>query len=79
MLVWLHQTSKMLTLILPLLTMDLPCREFRARSGCTYMQSDFALHFLKLHNQILSTKHHPMPFNPLPYNPTFNNPGKESF
>ena len=40
--------TALLTIILPYATMDLFCRECRARSNGTNMQSDLALHSLLL-------------------------------
>ena len=64
----IFEYDKMVTLVLPNATMNLFCGECRARSDCTYVQSDLALHsplrYLNFfenepplpHNQCHSTK-----------------------
>ena len=39
-----EDAGRRITLILPIGSMDIFCGKYRARSACTYVQSDLALH-----------------------------------
>ena len=51
-----------LNLVLPFATTDSFCGEGRARSDCTYVESDLALHSPLLRHQLPTIKPHPVPF-----------------
>ena len=53
----------LLALILPFTAVDSFCGECRARSACTYVQSDLALHPPLLYHYCLLTKIHPFLLN----------------
>ena len=48
------------TIILALITIELSCGVWRARSDCTYVQSDLTLHFSLLKHFISVNEHPPV-------------------